>query len=261
MTYLLFSSLAAAIIISLPQSQGWRGIVPLHSTRADVERVLGRSADRCNCIYKTEDDVVSIEYASDSCKRTKTGWNVPADTVIRVRVAPKKVRLFSELQSDGRNYRKVKDLHTEWVYYFDDKEGKMFEVSSDGVVGAVNYIPAAAEAYLRCPGASSKRVLSYPTFDQYGEIAFGYEKARLQNFAAKLSHNPDSIGYIVLYPGAQTRQRVVRRRAQRAKDYVVNVSRIQADRVRIIVGGRKERITTELYLLSAGEAPPRPDPE
>lgn len=253
---------AAALVVTMPtQPRGWRGLVPLHSNRADVERVLGISTDSCKCIYKTEDEVILVEYATEQCKSSQTAWNVTRGTVLSIKVAPKKVRRFSELRSDGRDYRRVKDLHTDGVYYFDDKEGKMFEVSYDGVLGAVNYIPAAADAHLRCPSASPKGVASYPPFDQYGEIPFGYEKARLENFAAKLSHDADSIGYVVVYPGSKTRRSVVRRRAQRAKDYVVRVSRLPADRIRIILGERKEKVMTELYLLPAEESPPLSNPK
>lgn len=137
----------------------------------------------------------------------------------------------------------------------------MFEVSPDGVLGAVNYIPAAADAHLRCPSASRKGVASYPPIDQYGEIPYGYEKARLDDFAAKLSHNPDFIGYVVVYPGSKTRRSAVQRRGQRAKDYIVRVSRLPANRVRIILGGRKQKVMTELYLLPSEESPPLPDPK
>ena len=38
--------------VSLQESKGWRGIVPLRSTRAEVEALLGPASGACKCIYR-----------------------------------------------------------------------------------------------------------------------------------------------------------------------------------------------------------------
>ncbi|MEK6281605.1 MAG: hypothetical protein AABN95_14720 [Acidobacteriota bacterium] len=242
------------------QARGWRGIVPLHSNRADVERLLGHSTDPCKCIYNTEDEIVSIDYASDRCKNGQTGWNVAAGTVLSLRVAPKKVRRFSELQIDEIHYRKVKDLHTSWVYYINDEEGTMFEVSSDGILGGINYIPAAIDASLRCSGAPLRSAVNYPVFDEYGNIAFNDEKARLDNFAAQLQHFTESVGYIIVYPGLHASWAKARTRARRAKNYILRVRRIEPSRVVTIDGGRRQQFTVELYIVPKEKPAPSPEP-
>src|SRR5437868_9386966 len=63
---------------------GWRGIVPLHSTRADVERILGRTPnERTRTYYLKDCDVYVVYSREDDCKRFPNGWNVPPNTVIR----------------------------------------------------------------------------------------------------------------------------------------------------------------------------------
>jgi len=37
-----------------PRPSGWRGILPLHSTRADVERLLGVGGNTSTCSYRLD---------------------------------------------------------------------------------------------------------------------------------------------------------------------------------------------------------------
>ena len=146
--YFIYLSLVLALSHG---ERDWHGLVPLHSTRADVERVLGLSTDSCKCIYKTKDEVVYIEYSVGSCKENETGWNTPSDTVITIRVAPKIRRPILSFNIDESQYKRTKDLHTQWVYYTNAKEGITFEVAEDGTVGGINYFPKEKDIYLRCP--------------------------------------------------------------------------------------------------------------
>jgi hypothetical protein len=79
----MFGAILMLVIFSVIPSEekkGWQGIIPLHSTRADVERVLGRSRDPCNCIYETQEEFIYFDYATSPCKGSLPGWNVPTDT-------------------------------------------------------------------------------------------------------------------------------------------------------------------------------------
>ena len=51
-----------AILLAASGAGGWRGIVPMHSTREDVHRLLGPSTGESS-VYKLKDVVVSIDYA------------------------------------------------------------------------------------------------------------------------------------------------------------------------------------------------------
>jgi hypothetical protein len=87
---IFLSSICMLLFMSVScQAEGWRGIIPLRSTRADVERILGVGTDRCNCHYETTSELIYIDYAQAPCMGSPLnylrGWNVPADTVLRVR--------------------------------------------------------------------------------------------------------------------------------------------------------------------------------
>ena len=96
--------------------------------------------------------------------------------------------------------------------------------------------------------------------DQYGDLDFEDEKARLDNLAIALMNDPTARGYIIAYGGRRGRAGEARRRADRAKEYIVNERGIEADRIVIIDGGFQEELRTELYTAPDGAAPPSPRP-
>ena len=69
------------------KAKTWRGLVPLKSTRVDVERLFGPSSST-PASYYLKDINVYIQYSSCRCGQDcKTDpWNVPPDTVLVIRV-------------------------------------------------------------------------------------------------------------------------------------------------------------------------------
>src|SRR5690242_19345840 len=132
LTALLFL-LACASATAKP----WRGIEPLHSTRADVERLMGPKVVRCGgsaCIYELEEEIAFILYASDSrCKNdsAETAWMVPVGTVIEIGIHFKKDKPLSELEFDVTTFEKVEDKHMQGlIYYLNRDEGLRVEGGS-----------------------------------------------------------------------------------------------------------------------------------
>jgi hypothetical protein len=145
------------------QAKGWRGIVPLHSTRADVEQLLGTPNRKSNnkpvVRYDLEEETVSIIYSREPCSNgTVYGkWAVPPDTVVSIRVIPKKALPLSELKLDAAQY---KVTHVRGVpsstYYTDEGEGVQFDVST-GRVSIIDYFYAAEDEHLRCKTYTEQR--------------------------------------------------------------------------------------------------------
>lgn len=94
--------------------------------------------------------------------------------------------------------------------------------------------------------------------DEFGEITHDDEKARLDLFAIELQNEPGAQGYIIAYGGRRPRAGEGQRRANRARDYLVNTRGINAARITTIDGGYRESGTTELWVVPAGATPPRP---
>ncbi|MDT7542250.1 MAG: hypothetical protein QOE33_2154, partial [Acidobacteriota bacterium] len=97
-------------------------------------------------------------------------------------------------------------------------------------------------------------------FDTYGNIPRNDVKARLDNFANELQAQPGSQGYIIGYGGRKGVTGEAQRRADFAKDYLVNTRGIDAGRLVTIDGGFKEEATTELWIVPAGATPPTATP-
>lgn len=150
--------LSIALLADSAVAKGWRGIVPLHSTRADVERLLGPPADQSEMAstYKLKDEVVFIIYASGPpCGLDRTsGWRVPRGTVVSITVSPKERLLLSSLSINESKYGKKSDLHRRDVITYSNKEeGESIDVFL-GEVMSIHYLPAAKDKHLSCPGSS-----------------------------------------------------------------------------------------------------------
>jgi hypothetical protein len=97
-------------------------------------------------------------------------------------------------------------------------------------------------------------------FDTYGNIPRNDVKARLDNFANALQENPGAQGYIVAYGGRRGVAGEAQRRADFARDYLVNTRGIDAGRLVTIDGGFREEATTELWIVPSGATPPTASP-
>lgn len=146
------------------RSDGWKGIVPLHSTRGDVERLLGPSEEKCKCFYKTETEKVFVEYSQGPCKGFLSGWDVPADTVLMISVQPNTEVRLSDLSLDLTKLVRTSGTDTSDVYYTDNDRGVRYKVSDSGIVRTVDYVPNRADYPLRCKG--------FPSFPDLGHREF-----------------------------------------------------------------------------------------
>jgi hypothetical protein len=97
-------------------------------------------------------------------------------------------------------------------------------------------------------------------FDQYGNIAFNDEKARLDNYAIQLQNEPGAQGYIIAYGGRRGRANEAQARADRAKDYLVNTRGVDPGRIVTVDGGYREDLTVELWIVPTGATPPTASP-
>jgi hypothetical protein len=258
---LLALLLAASIHL---HAKEWRGIVPLHSTRADVERLLGRPfMDRGDTVvYQYETERASIEYSRGPCSIELSPWNVPRDTVISIWVTPKQL-YFSDLKLDLTKYKKMQDDELSYVFnYVDENEGLSYQVNEriSGLVTVIKYFPAARDEKLGCPEPAN-HLRETIKFDEYSEISWAAEKKRLDKFAQQLiryslKHYASAEGYILAYGGRRARAGDATARAKRAKDYLVKVRRINPGRIITRDAGHREKPTIELYLVPGGGRAP-----
>jgi hypothetical protein len=148
---LTLSALLLCVLAVSVQAKGWRGIVPLHSTRADVVRILGRpnlAGDR----YELERETVSILYSDGPCRTG--GWNVPKDTVIDIMTEPDDDLPLSDLLPDLSRFTKKQDYELLDAYHYTNGSEGFEVVVLDGLVRNVFYRPTPKDARLKCRGAA-----------------------------------------------------------------------------------------------------------
>jgi len=248
--------------------------VPLHSTRLDVERLLGnpKKSRGVSSTYDTKNERVVVFYSAGKCgEGTSNDWNVPRDTLLSITVHPNAKLLVDDLKLDKTKYERVVDYHVQGVvYYFNKDDGvrisaRILEKAGEDV-DSITYEPAAGESYLRCAPSSTQTSVDekeyfIPKFDEYSDLSLEDEKARLDNFAIYLQKDdPQFKGYIIVYAGPGARPKTATAHAKWAKDYLVKLRSIAEKRIITIDGGCRDRLEVELYALPRTMSPPTPNP-
>jgi hypothetical protein len=138
---------------------GWNGIVPLKSTKADVEKKIGDPmawvVSKHSGTYKVEDGTVWVLYSTGLCEvDPKHGWNVPEFTVIRIYFEPNYPNpfKFSDIKTDSSKFERRRDpgsLHL--VEYINRIDGIVLTVdTSDDSIRSFGYFPGSKDDSLKC---------------------------------------------------------------------------------------------------------------
>ena len=140
-------------------------------------------------------------------------------------------------------------------------------VDTTGVGGQSITATVDVGGYDRSCSTSDSCTVSFPApraparkIDEYGNIRFNDEKARLDNYAIALQNEPGATGTIICYGGRVGRAGEAQARCDRAKNYLVNERGIDASRISTIDGGFREELTVELWIVPTGAEPPTASP-
>lgn len=93
-------------------------------------------------------------------------------------------------------------------------------------------------------------------FDEYGNIRFNDEKARLDNYAIQLQNSPTAAATIIVYGTCNGEGQT---RGDRAKQYLVNTRGIEASRITVVDGGCRADLTVQLWIVPSGATAPAVD--
>ena len=247
-------------------SKDWRSIVPLKSTRSDVERLLGKpkQSSRHNSYYSLPGEIVVFHFQVLTCNEDRLGftWNIPAGTVISIGVIPKGKHQKEEYLKPGTF--KTGDVDRAFVYYTNETEGLSVE-TQDSLVTLVEYHPGASQSGLRCPQVDTCCADFMRWFDQYGNISFADQKARLDNFTFELNALSSRAVIEVIGPTKKIRDDGLKA-AAKAKAYLVKRHHFEPGRILIVNGGYGPELLTGLAEYSIGGVKsriyisPQPDP-
>lgn len=262
-------SILICSVATCTQAQGWRGIKPLHSTREDVERLIGPPMRRNDSVYDLKDGRASISYADVSCtKGWPYGWRVKPGTVTGITIYPQPRPKLSELPIDISKSKKYVDP-SGVIHYNDDDEGLSVAVDPDEFeVKVIEYYPATSDDDLRCPEAAARareikngeKILRAPDVS-YSDSLPEQKQSRLNAFADGLKDcPPDSIVYIIAYAGRRARIGEAQKRATEAKDYLTTKRGIDPGRMVIVDGGYRDPAGVDLFLVRPNQPKPLSSP-
>jgi hypothetical protein len=137
-------------------------------------------------------------------------------------------------------------------------------VDTNGLAGqSVTATVSIGGADPSCTGTTASCTTSIRTppqqprkFDEYGNIRFNDEKARLDNFAIQLQNDPTATATIIVFGSCAGEGQ---QRGDRAKDYLVNTRGIEAGRITVVDGGCRSDLTVQLLIVPSGAAAPEVD--
>jgi hypothetical protein len=232
-------------------AQGWRGLVPLHSTCEDVQRILGIT--QCeSSFYELENEIVNLDISKKPCV---DGWNVLPGTVLSITVYPRKKPQLSDLHLDAKAYKKITHQNNPGgSYYVNEEEGITVAVMSDEKVNYFTYSPTPKDSHLRYPntlidsGVGHVSPHGHVKLDEYGNLPFEEEKNHLDRFALSLQAQPGTEAVIIAYGGRRSYLHEAQARVKRAKEFLISKHRIETARIILIDGGYREESTVELFI-------------
>lgn len=137
-------------------ARAWRGIIPLHTTRAEVRKLLGKpiiGGDGSLDLYDLKEGRVHVMYARHPCEEGLPAdwgnWRVPHDTVVNI-----SIQLHEEIPLRRLRIRNIERY--KWytgasgaTYYHDPIRGLEYQVQ-EGMVTAITYGPTRRDRALLC---------------------------------------------------------------------------------------------------------------
>lgn len=110
------------------------------------------------------------------------------------------------------------------------------------------------------PAAAQEQRPSARKFDEFGDIDLSAIKARLDNFAIQIQHEPAKRGFLIVYRSRSNLPGLSNRRALWLRDYLLYNNSIPKERLVVVDGGPAECFMHELWVVDPGAAPkPRED--
>jgi len=232
----------------------WRGITPLHSTKADVQRILGNSAiDKDGqTFYSGPDAIAVISYQTETCDsrggKFGFGWNVPAGTVSIIGVIPKEK--FAKERIGGSL---TKDKSSEGIYeYYSASTGVRVE-TLDGIVTLVTYLGTEIEdKKLHCPMVQTCCWDVFPRIDEFRPTSKGDTQARVSYLLYNVQRQGGRGVIVVSGPNKIIRNRRIASLTRQLAP-VFKKLKLEPERLSIVDGGyeAEERITSNEYPIAS----------
>jgi hypothetical protein len=161
----ILSCVAALLALAaVSHAKEWRGIVPLRSTREDVERLLGQCADpKTACVFSLDNEQVYIEFSGPDAHGPECLRLLPPGLVMQIHVNLTSKLMLSDLKLD---LGALREAEVPDPVYVDDAGGVVYD-TDDGKVVGILYLAEEKDrslcpAYYRHPEMFVAKIISDP---------------------------------------------------------------------------------------------------
>lgn len=233
-------------------------IVPLHSSRADVEKIARFVKIFGNFVgYETDNEFIYVYYSKAEC--VGHGWNVPVDRVLDYRSYPKRDLMFEDVLKANKNLIETVD-DTATSYLINQTDGIVYvgQVGEGQKVEYISFNPLPSDSDLRCKGFPEYSLVSdhYAPFDTFTiKNTSNWDVTQIYNTLHRVKENPDLKGYIFIY--CKKREKLkCQELKKKVERYVFNSSNLKSNQIVVILGGYRSRIEIETFLIPKDNPPP-----
>lgn len=272
LTVLIFIS----VICSYSQSNSWNGIRPLHSNRADVEKLLGKPDITENGYARYEKQGVAFEYIKKRCQEgwdTAAGWDVLVSTIL-------KIYIYQKRDDFGKLPEVDKDLTTknfvrmpysyEPITWINPKEGVEIVVGDD--YAAKVYIPREADNNLRCNGYAPFAPTRYSEPHNFNLKLYDPKRDSREVFSELIANfeillyevrkdtNKKARGYVLLYFDNELSLTQYRRIIIRVENILKRRHSLLPNEITFVEAGLREYNEAQPFLIPEGANIPAPHP-
>lgn len=258
-------------ILSYGQVNSWNNLLPLRSTRADVEKLLGKPKDNtCSfgCEYETAKEKIRVSYAHKKCD--VAGWKVPADTVLSLTVSSK--------ENSGKSFDELNLNRNKFTVDIDDILSQKWTNAEEGLIyslrpgiqlkfDSITYIPKKTDNYLRCDGFPPEtQYFTMNTTSFYNPALNKKEGLNMilsytdSFIIGAMNEYTDFKGYVLVYFDHKLSFEEYKIRLNELKKHIFDTRKISPERLTVIEGGLREDSIIEFYTLSKEMKSPTPNP-
>jgi hypothetical protein len=142
----------ALLLVNNIMAKEWNGIVPLRTTRQEVESILGKPIRKTSYddFFELKNENALVTYSRGNCRKYSFDYDIPAGTVTEICIYPKSEITLDEL--DLSKYVESIDIHYRILHYEDFEEGfRITAPESNRKVSFFNYSPTASDEKMTKP--------------------------------------------------------------------------------------------------------------
>jgi len=153
----------------IPIENGWKGVKPLKTSKAEVDKILGKSGEDASGFhrYMVPEAEIVVDYSKEPCSlapQGRGGYTVPVNTVLSYTVLLKAKPKVSDFEFNPKNSHRVSSEHLlNYASYVNDDDtveiNVMTEAGSEEFVYEIVYRGKNSDLErLRCKETSSASI-------------------------------------------------------------------------------------------------------